>query len=83
MSDLMPQYESYYFSAIALTMTKDRNEVISFTIPTATDYHVLIIRNPLDSFNWGSYVESLKYSVWLMIGVFCIVMPFFIYITAK
>ena len=79
----MPLYESYYFSAIAFTLTIERNEVISFAIPTDLIHHVLYIRNPLDSFNWGSYVESLKYTVWIMIGVFCIVMPFFQYITAK
>ena len=81
-SIFIPLFESYYFSAIAFTITKERNEVISFTFPTHQLHHLLFIRNPLDSFNWQSYTEPLYYTAWIMIGVFCLVTPFFLYATA-
>ena len=81
-SNFILSFAFYYFSAIAFTITKERNEVISFTFPTHQLHHLLFIRNPLDSFNWASYTEPLYYTAWIMIGVFCLVTPFFLYVTA-
>ena len=69
--------------ATDFAVTHARTEVISFALPIRHIYHSLFIQNPSSTFNYLAYVEPLHYLAWMMVGIFCLVTPIFIYLIAK
>ena len=69
--------------ATDFTVTQARSEVISFALPITQIYHRLFIQNPSGTFNYLAYVEPLNILAWMMVGIFCLVTPIFIYLIAK
>ena len=60
-----------------------RDNVVSFSIPIYQAYTQLFIQNPGDSISLGKYIQPLTWLAWTFIGIFCLIVPVFMYITAK
>ena len=66
-----------------ITITVARSNVITFAQPITEIYHSLFIKNPMGTFNFKAYVETLKYMSWLFVGLFCILAPTTLCITTR
>ena len=66
-----------------LFQTLSRDNVISYSVPIFQSYTQLFIQNPGDSISFGKYVQPLTWLAWTFIGIFCLIVPVFMYITAK
>ena len=75
--------EQVDIAATDFTVTRARTEVMSFAQPITQIYHSLFIQNPAGTFNYMAYIEPLHYLAWIFIGVFCIVTPPAMFLTAK
>ena len=64
-------------------VTHARSEVITFAQPIRETYHSLFIQNPSNTLNYKAYIEPLHYLAWMLVGLFCLVTPIFIYLIAK
>ena len=67
----------------SFTVTKARSNVITFATPIVQIYHAVFIKNPLGTFNFKAYFETLKYMSWLFVGLFCILAPTSLFATAR
>ena len=65
------------------TITMERSEVITFAQPITQIFHSIFIKNPSGSLNYMAYVEPLRYSSWILVAIFCLVTPTFLYITTR
>ena len=65
------------------TITKERNEVISFTVPITDIYHSLFIKNPSDAFNYMAYIEPMHWLAWVSLLVLLATVPPILFLTAK
>ena len=65
------------------TVTRERSDVITFAQPITQIYHSLFIKNPEGTFNFKSYVDPLKYSSWIFVGLFCLFCPPFLYLSSQ
>ena len=69
-------YELYFSIApVAFTTTVARSQVVSFTMPLEWVKFSLFIKNPDGAINYEAYTEPLHYTTWLLIVVFCMVLP--------
>ena len=64
-------------------VTHARSKVITFAQPIRETYHSLFIQNPSNTLNYMAYVEPLHYLAWMLVGMFCLVTPIFIFLIAK
>ncbi len=65
------------------TVTMERAEVMTFSIPLTQIFHSFFIKNPSDFFNFKAYVQPLLYPVWLTLAGFCAVTPPVLYLASK
>ena len=77
------QTQQVDIAATDFTVTRARSDVITFAQPITQIYHSLFIQNPSGTFNYMAYIEPLHYLSWVFVGVFCIVTPPAIFLTAK
>ena len=69
--------------AITFAVTQARSEVISFALPILQVYQSLFIQNPSNTLNYMAFVEPLHYSAWMLVLIFCLVAPIFIFLILK
>ena len=67
----------------SFTVTKARSNVITFATPIVQIYHAVFIKNPLGTFNYKAYFEPFRYMSWLLVGLFCILTPTFLFVIAR
>ena len=60
-----------------------RARVVDFSETINEDYSTLFIKNPSGTFNFMAFVEPLKYMAWLFVGLFCVLAPIPLFITAR
>ena len=77
------QTQQVDIAATDFTVTRARSDVITFAQPITQIYHSLFIQNPSGTFNYMAYIEPLHYLSWVFVGVFCIVTPPAIFLTAQ
>jgi hypothetical protein len=69
--------------ATDFTITTERNDVISFTVPITDIYNSLFIKNPSDAFNYMAYIEPMHWLAWVsLLGLLATVPPI-LFLTAK
>ncbi len=61
--------------AMDLVMRVERSQVINFMLPFMTTHDKLYIKNPINSLNLFTYLEPLKYPVWILIVIWYILVP--------
>ena len=77
------QTQQVDIAATDFTVTRARSDVITFAQPITQIYHSLFIQNPSGTFNYMAYIEPLHYLAWVFLGIFCLVTPPFMFLTAK
>ena len=77
------QTQQVDIAATDFTVTRARSDVITFAQPITQIYHSLFIQNPSGTFNYMAYIEPLHYLSWIFVGVFSVVTPPAIFLTAK
>ena len=77
------QSKSFLTAVTDFTVTRERSNVITFAQPITQIYHSLFIKNPEGTFNYKSYVDPLRYSSWVFVGLFCLVCPPFLYLSSQ
>ena len=66
-----------------VTTTVARSQVVSFTMPLVWVKFTLFIKNPDGAINYEAYTEPLHYTTWLLIFMFCIVLPPFLLVSTQ
>ena len=72
------------FSGVAaLSLSEARIQAVSFSLPI-TEYHFeLYIKNPANSINYKAYIEPLDSKLWILIGMFTLTTPIFMFFITK
>ena len=69
----------FFIALVPFSVTLDRHAVVSFGTTMDLDFTQLYIKNPNSAINYQAYSEPLHYITWLCIGIFCIILPPFIF----
>ena len=72
-----------FTAPVPLSLTFDRHKDISFAKTMDLDFTQLYIKNPNSAINYKAYSEPLHYISWLCIGIFCIILPPFIFLATS
>ncbi len=72
-----------YIGVTDLTITQARSTVVSFPNPITMIYHSVFIQNPKEGIHLKAYTDPLQYLSWVMIGVYCLVVPPILFIAAR
>ena len=77
------QNEEIDMAPASFTVTVARSRVLTFAIPIAQIYHSLFIQNPSASYNAMAYIEPLHYLSWIILLVFILLVPPFLFFTTR
>ena len=65
------------------TVTKERSTVMTFSNPLDQIYHVVMIQNPVNTYNFEAYTSPLADITWLMLLLWILVTPPILFISAR
>ena len=66
-----------------IAMSVERSSVITPTYPFFHAKSQIFIENPKNAINYAAFTEPLQWTAWLMVGVFALLSPIFLYMSAK
>ena len=66
-----------------LVMTHERSDGLDFMLPYNTGFDSFYIKNPIDSYNFTAYLEPLHLYTWIVVAIWCMVMPLIFYLLYK
>lgn len=63
----------------SFTVTKERSGVVDFAFPITEMHHRFFVPKPRDRVNWTAYTDPLADSVWAVLGIFSLSVPFLLW----
>ena len=66
-----------------MIQTAERQVATDWTTPLIFSYKSVFIKNPTNVYNFTAYLEPLTYLSWAIIGVFFLLVPYFLYIISS
>ncbi len=64
-------------------MTLERSEVMEYTEPFIQYYTGIFIQNPVGSYNYMAYLETIHYLAWTVVFLICLIAPLFLAMSAR
>ena len=68
-----------FLAPTSLIQTVARTESASWAIPLVFSYQAIFIKNPVNVYNYESYVEPMAYLSWGIVIIFLLFTPPFLY----
>ena len=62
--------------AAAFIMSQSRSTAVDYLPTLMTVYCQMFIRNPAEQLDWESYSLPLQWDAWLVVIIFCFLLPF-------
>ncbi|TRY63126.1 hypothetical protein TCAL_11659 [Tigriopus californicus] len=63
----------------SFTVTKERSRVVDFAFPITDMHHRFFVPKPRDRVNWTAYTDPLANSVWSVLGILSLTVPFLLW----
>ena len=89
--NIIQSVNSYYYiflpnlfiGVCSFSITLVRSQAVSFVIPLGSGRLTYFMKNPKGAINYQAYTEPIHNLTWLLIGVFCVILPIFLVATIK